>query len=50
MERVDRVDRMERMERIPERPPPQGGNPESLKRLEALVAVATGQGHVATAY
>lgn len=50
MERVERVERMERMERIPERPPPQGGNPESLKRLEALVAVATGQGHAATAY
>lgn len=43
-------ERMERMERIPERPPTQGGNPESLKRLEALVAVATGQGPVATAY
>lgn len=46
---IERVDRIERMERIPERPPPnQDGSPESLKRLEALVAVATGQGPVAT--
>ncbi|KAK4149728.1 Biofilm and cell wall regulator 1 [Chaetomidium leptoderma] len=50
MERMERVDRLERMERIPERPPNHGGNPESMKRLEALVAVATGQGPVATAY
>lgn len=44
---------MERMERIPERPPPvnQGVNSsESLKRLEALVAVATSEGSAATAY
>ncbi|KAL1837367.1 hypothetical protein VTJ49DRAFT_3949 [Mycothermus thermophilus] len=42
---------MERMERIPERPATQQppGSPESLRRLEALVAVATGQGPVATA-
>ncbi|KAL2115241.1 hypothetical protein VTJ04DRAFT_10904 [Mycothermus thermophilus] len=40
---------MERMERIPERPANQPGSPESLRRLEALVAVATGQGPVATA-
>lgn len=45
---MERVDRIERMERIPERPPNQDGSPESLKRLEALVAVATGQGPVAT--
>ncbi len=45
---MDRADRIERMERIPERPPNQAGSPESLKRLEALVAVATGQGPVAT--
>ncbi|KAL2268013.1 hypothetical protein VTJ83DRAFT_2859 [Remersonia thermophila] len=38
------------MERIPERPTSQHpGSPESLRRLEALVAVATGQGPVATA-
>ncbi|KAH6614430.1 hypothetical protein B0J18DRAFT_374582 [Chaetomium sp. MPI-SDFR-AT-0129] len=43
-------ERVERMERIPERPPNQGGEPEAMKRLEALVAVATGQGSVATAY
>jgi len=41
-------ERVDRMERIPERPSNQGGSPESLKRLEALVAVATGQGPVAT--
>ncbi|KAJ4285986.1 Up in starvation [Collariella sp. IMI 366227] len=41
---------IDRMERIPERPPNQGGNPESLKRLEALVAVATSEGSVGTAY
>jgi len=49
-ERVERMERMERMERIPERAPNQGGEPESMKRLEALVAVATGQGSAATAY
>jgi hypothetical protein len=43
---------MERMERIPERPPPdqQAGNRESMKRLEALVAVATSEGSAAAAY
>ncbi|KAK4098552.1 hypothetical protein N658DRAFT_509529 [Parathielavia hyrcaniae] len=64
VERMERAERMERMERIPERPPPPPPNhhphhqhqgagaesPESMKRLEALVAVATGQGPVATAY
>lgn len=43
-------ERVERMERIPERPSNQGGEPEAMKRLEALVAVATGQGSVAAAY
>jgi hypothetical protein len=47
-ERMERVERMERMERIPERPPNQDS--ESTKRLDALVAVATGQGSVAAAY
>ncbi|SPQ25629.1 330bb991-99b9-4474-b05c-9eafe6b36f2f [Thermothielavioides terrestris] len=43
---------MERMERIPERPPNHQGttSPESLKRLEALVAVATSEGSATTAY
>ncbi|GAB1316903.1 Up in starvation [Madurella fahalii] len=41
---------MERMERIMERPPQSSGNPESLRRLEALVAVATSESSVATAY
>ncbi|KAL2126669.1 hypothetical protein VTI74DRAFT_433 [Chaetomium olivicolor] len=41
---------VELMQRIPERPQNQGGNPESLKRLEALVAVATSEGSVGTAY
>ncbi|KAL2194225.1 hypothetical protein P885DRAFT_43548 [Corynascus similis CBS 632.67] len=50
LERAERVERMERMERIPERSPNQGSEPESMKRLEALVAVATGQGSTATAY
>jgi hypothetical protein len=40
--------RMERAEQS-ENPPNQGGNPESLRRLEALVAVATGESSVATA-
>lgn len=33
-----------------ERPPEQGGNPESLRRLEALVAVATSENSATTAY
>ncbi|KAK0610677.1 hypothetical protein B0T17DRAFT_512161 [Bombardia bombarda] len=40
---------MERMERIMERPHP-SNNPDSLRRLEALVAVATSEGSTATAY
>ncbi|KAL2023293.1 hypothetical protein VTK56DRAFT_3031 [Thermocarpiscus australiensis] len=39
-----------RMERIIESPPNPGGDPESLRRLEALVAVATSEGSVAAAY
>jgi hypothetical protein len=42
--------RTERMERIMERSPNPNGNPESLRRLEALVAVATSESSVATAY
>ncbi|KAK3346343.1 hypothetical protein B0T25DRAFT_460824 [Lasiosphaeria hispida] len=40
---------VERMERIMERPHP-SNNGESLRRLEALVAVATSEGSTATAY
>lgn len=40
---------VDRMERIMERPHP-AGNGESLRRLEALVAVATSEGSTATAY
>ncbi|KAH6844578.1 hypothetical protein B0I37DRAFT_312241 [Chaetomium sp. MPI-CAGE-AT-0009] len=55
-ERVERTERIERMERIPERipermterPANQGEDPEALKRLEALVAVAASHGSVAT--
>ncbi|KAL2163853.1 hypothetical protein VTH06DRAFT_5912 [Thermothelomyces fergusii] len=50
MERTERIERMERMEQIPERSPNQGSEPESMRRLEALVAVATGQNNAATAY
>ncbi|KAK4642342.1 Up in starvation [Podospora bellae-mahoneyi] len=38
------------MERILERPMSRGDNPESLRRLQALVAVATSEGSTATAY
>ncbi|KAK0714442.1 hypothetical protein B0T21DRAFT_352358 [Apiosordaria backusii] len=38
------------MERIMERPMSRGDNPESLRRLQALVAVATSEGSTATAY
>ncbi|KAK3367767.1 hypothetical protein B0H63DRAFT_86047 [Podospora didyma] len=49
MERMERADRMERMERIMERPHP-ASNSDSMRRLEALVAVATSEGSTATAY
>ncbi|KAH6649321.1 hypothetical protein F5144DRAFT_588068 [Chaetomium tenue] len=41
VERMDRTDRIDRMEQIPERSPNQPGDSDQLKRLEALVAVAT---------
>ncbi|KAL2151747.1 hypothetical protein VTH82DRAFT_6845 [Thermothelomyces myriococcoides] len=50
MERTERIERIERMDQIPERNPNQGSEPESMRRLEALVAVATGQNNAATAY